>query len=215
MVPSLPVMLSFAAASLALLVIPGPAVLYIINRSVADGRKVGVASVIGVELGSLLHVGAAAVGLSAVIAASATAFTTVKWFGVAYMVFLGIRTLARAPRALEPSVEAVSAAKALRQGAIVQALNPKVALFFLSFLPQFVDPSRGQPALQAAVLGVIFVVLAATTDMVYALTASAIRTSLMRSRALPFFQRYVAGTVYIALGGLAAATGHRSRAATT
>lgn len=208
--PTLPVLASFAAASLALLVIPGPAVIYIVNRSVADGRRVGVVSVLGVELGSLVHVVAAALGLSALLAASATAFTAVKWFGAAYLVYLGVRTLSRAPGAIG-SVAAVSARTAFRQGAIVQILNPKVALFFLSFLPQFVNPDRGGTVLQATMLGLVFVVLATASDMAYALTASAIRGPLMRSAALPFFQRYVAGSVYVALGVLAAATGQRTR----
>jgi threonine/homoserine/homoserine lactone efflux protein len=134
----------------------------------------------------------------------------VKWFGAAYLVYLGVRTLTRPPGATA-AVGAVSARAAFRQGAIVQILNPKVALFFLSFLPQFVDPDRGRTVLQSTVLGLVFVVLATASDMAYALTASAIRGPLMRSAALPFFQRYVAGSVYVALGVLAAATGQRTR----
>lgn len=195
---------AFAAASLALLLIPGPAVIYILNRSVADGRRIGLASVAGLELGNLVHVIAAAVGLSAVLAASAVAFSVVKWAGAAYLVVIGLNTLRRPPAAIDTDRPSVSAQRAFTQGVVVNILNPKVALFFLSFLPQFIDPDLGHPGRQALVLGLVFVAIGVVTDGVYALVASALRGALLRGRSLAFVQRYVAGVVFIALGVLAA-----------
>lgn len=205
--PSLATLLTFAAASFAIIVIPGPAVLYIINRSVADGRRVGLASVVGIELGTFVHVVAATLGLSAVIATSAVAFSAIKWFGAGYLVLTGIRTLATRPPALATDRLAVQPRHAFRQGVVVNILNPKVALFFLSFLPQFIDRGRGRASAQALVLGLVFVVVGFLSDGAYAFGASALRDVLVRGRALPFVRRYVAGTVFIGLGVVAAATG--------
>ncbi len=197
-------MLTFAVASIALLVIPGPAVIYVLNRSVADGRNTALAGVAGLEIGNFVHVIAATLGLSAIIAASATAFSTVKWAGAIYLVFVGLRTLFTKP--IPPDARSTSATsrKAFTQGIIVNTLNPKVALFFLSYLPQFIDPDRGSPALQSFVLGSIFVALGCISDAAYALTASALRDRLISGSALPFVQRYVAGSVFVALGVVAA-----------
>ena len=160
----------FAAASLALAVVPGPAVLYIVAQSVHGGRRAGVVSAFGVSTGGMFHVLAAVVGLSAVLAASAEAFTAVKLVGAAYLVYLGIRTLLSrddriAGRGAEPTL-----ASTYRRGVVVNVLNPKTALFFLAFLPQFVDPD-GSTRGQLAVLGLLFVVIALTTDLVWALVA--------------------------------------------
>ena len=204
---------AFAVASFALLVIPGPAVLFIINRSVADGRTVGLASVAGIEIGSLVHVVAAGLGVSAALAASALAFNTIKWLGVVYLIVIGLRTLTVRPgntAGAEPA-SAVPPARAFRQGVVVNILNPKVALFFLSFLPQFVDPARGNAGVQAVVLGLVFVSIGTLTDCLYAMTASSLRTVLLRGRALPFVQRYVAGTVFIGLGLVAATSGGHAK----
>ena len=140
--PTLADALTFAVASIALLVIPGPAVIYVINRSVADGRNTALAGVAGLEIGNLMHVIAATLGLSAIIAASATAFSTVKWAGALYLIYVGVRTLATKPTPPAATSASATARKAFRQGIIVNTLNPKVALFFLSFLPQFIDPIR-------------------------------------------------------------------------
>ena len=202
--PNFSDMLTFAVASIALLVIPGPAVIYVLNRSVADGRNTALAGVAGLEIGNFVHVIAATLGLSAIIAASATAFSTVKWAGAIYLVFVGLRTLFTKP--IPPDARSTSATsrKAFTQGIIVNTLNPKVALFFLSYLPQFIDPDRGSPALQSFVLGSIFVALGCISDAAYALTASALRDRLISGSALPFVQRYVAGSVFVALGVVAA-----------
>lgn len=196
-------MVTFAVASLALLLIPGPAVIYILNRSVADGREVGLAAVAGLELGNLVHVLAASAGLSAVLATSATAFNVVKWLGAGYLIFVGLRTLMTAPTTIEGPGGSMSRRRSFLQGIVVNTLNPKVALFFLSYLPQFIDGDHGAAWSQALVLGVIFVIIGCITDGSYALMASALRTVLVNGRSLPFVQRYVAGSVFIGLGLLA------------
>ncbi|MEZ5218419.1 MAG: LysE family translocator [Ilumatobacteraceae bacterium] len=203
--PTITTLLTFAAASFGLLVIPGPAVLFIVNRSVADGRRVGLASVAGIELGTLVHVAAAAVGLSAALAASATLFDAVKWIGAGYLVVIGLRTLITRPVKMSDDLGAVTIAprRAFRQGIVVNVFNPKVALFFLSFLPQFIDPTRGRAGLQALALGLVFVSIGTLTDGLYAMAASALRHVLVGGRTLPFVQRYVAGTVFVLLGVLA------------
>lgn len=201
--PNLSDIIAFAIASIALLVIPGPAVIYVLNRSVADGRNTALAGVAGLEIGNFMHVIAATLGLSAIIAASATAFSTVKWAGALYLVFIGIRTLLTKPSPPDSRSTSATNRKAFTQGIVVNTLNPKVALFFLSYLPQFINPDRGSPALQSFVLGSIFVVLGCCSDATYALTASALRDRLLTGRALPFVQRYVAGSVFVALGVVA------------
>ena len=204
--PSLDSIVAFAIASLALLVIPGPAVLYVINRSIADGRSIALAGVAGLELGNFVHVIAATIGLSAVIAASATAFGIVKWIGAGYLVFIGLRTLIKKPQAMEAQSTSLTRGKSFTQGIIVNTFNPKVALFFLSFLPQFIDEKLGSAALQSLILGSMFVAIGLCTDGMYAILASALRTTLLRGKSLPFVQRYVAGTVFIALGLIASTT---------
>jgi threonine/homoserine/homoserine lactone efflux protein len=208
---------TFALASIAILVIPGPAVLYVLNRSISDGRQVGLAAVAGVELGTMVHVFAATAGLSAVLASSAAAFNTVKWLGAAYLIGVGVRTLLRRPVALDRDRPGVSAGRAFRQGVVVNVLNPKVALFFLSFLPQFIHPDRGHPTAQAFVLGLEFVAIAFVTDGLYAIAASGFRELLVGGRSLPFVQRYVAGTVFIGLGLVAAtaSVGHLDASASS
>ena len=207
--PSLSDLVTFGIASLALLVIPGPAVIYILNRSVADGRNTALGGVAGLEIGNFVHVVAATLGLSAIIAASATAFATVKWAGALYLIFVGVRTLIATPTPPDARSTSATARKAFTQGIVVNTLNPKVALFFLSFLPQFIDPNRGSPALQSFVLGSVFVILGCCSDAAYAITASALRDRLLAGSTLPFVQRYVAGSVFVALG-LIASTARRS-----
>ena len=211
--PSLSVIAAFAAASIVLLVIPGPAVLYIINRSVTDGRSVGLAAVAGVQLGTLMHAIGAAAGLSAVLATSAVAFTAVKWVGAGYLVYVGIRTLSKRPVAFDPDRPGMSVRRAFGQGFVVNLFNPKIALFFLSFLPQFIRPDHGRPVVQAIVLGLVFCALGVVSDSSYSLLASGLRSVLVKGRALPFVQRYVAGTVFIGLGLVAATASGTTTAA--
>lgn len=205
----LDVLLPFALASLALLVIPGPAVLYVINRSVAEGRRVGFSAVFGLAGGTLVHVLAATAGVSAVLATSATAFAALKWLGVAYLVTVGIRTLAR-PVTPDGEIVVTTRRRVLVQGVLVNTLNPKLALFFLSFFPQFLRPDDGPAGLQSLVLGAVFVTLAILTDGLYAFTAGGLRLWLVRRPGgLVFLQRWFAGTMFVALG-LVAATATRT-----
>ena len=202
----------FVIAALALLLVPGPAVVYVIARSVEGGRAAGFVSVLGVEVGTLTHVAFAAAGLSAIVAASATAFSVVKWLGVAYLVWLGLQRLFARDTEDEapPEVRPERLARVFGQSVLVQVLNPKVALFFLAFLPQFVDPSRGAAWTQVMVLGGTLAALGLLTDGLYAFLGGTAGDWLKRSHARSRFrrvQRYFSGGVYLALGAVAAATG--------
>lgn len=194
----------FLAASLALLLTPGPAVLFIVARSMEQGRKAGLISVLAVEAGNFFHALAAAFGLSAILLSSALAFDVVKYLGAAYLIYLGIKTL-RTPVSDQSAeqVEPKSLRKIFSQGVIVSILNPKTALFFFAFLPQFVDGSKAA-APQMLLLGVIFVTLATVTDSLYALAAGSAGRWLRGNRAFLRFQRYFSGTIYIGLGITAA-----------
>jgi len=203
-VPDLNSLISFAVASVALLVIPGPAVIYIVNRSVADGRQIGLAAVVGLELGTFMHVLAATVGLSAILATSENAFNVVKYLGASYLILIGLRTLTRKPEAISTSASSMTQSQAFRQGFIINMLNPKIALFFLSFLPQFIDPNISSNARQSLILGSVFVLCGFIIDGFYALTASSLREVLVKGKALPFIQQYVAGVVFVLLGVAAA-----------
>lgn len=198
----------FLAAALALLLVPGPAVLYIVTRSAAQGRRAGLASVLGVEVGSLIHSMAAAFGLSALLMASALAFQIVKYVGAAYLVYLGIRALlSRDDESPETTPAPASSLQLFAKGFLVNLLNPKTALFFYAFLPQFVDPARGAIQGQIFLLGMIFVVLATCTDSLYALLGSSVGALLFRRSGFRRARRYVTGSMYIALGITAAFSG--------
>jgi threonine/homoserine/homoserine lactone efflux protein len=200
-IPDPPNLALFTLAALALLLVPGPAVLYVVARSIHQGRRAGLASVLGLHVGTLVHIAAATVGLSALVVSSAVAFTVVKLAGAAYLIGLGLWTLfsRRAERDValggEPNLR-----RAFAQGIVVNVLNPKTALFFLAFLPQFVDPNASHPAAQIAVLGLLFVLLGLVTDSLYALAAGTAGGLLRRSRRFTRGERYVTGTVYIGLG---------------
>jgi threonine/homoserine/homoserine lactone efflux protein len=199
----------FSLAAIALAVVPGPAVAYIVTQSVDKGRRAGLVSALGVASGGIVHVAAATVGLSALIASSATAFTTIKLVGAAYLIVVGVRRILG--RDDEETVEAVPAGlrRLYTQGAVVNVFNPKTALFFLAFLPQFVDPDRGSAALQIAVLGTIFVAIALVSDATYALLADALAGRIRRTGVGARVRRYVTGGIFIALG-VSAAAAHRS-----
>jgi threonine/homoserine/homoserine lactone efflux protein len=201
----LPRLSLFFAASLALLLTPGPAVLYIIARSIDQGRGAGLVSVLSIESGNLFHVLAATFGLSALVMSSVTLFSIVKYLGAAYLVYLGVRKLlSHEELQLAPRLEAQSHKRIYSQGVMVAVLNPKTALFFLAFLPQFVDPSRGGIPLQMLTLGCIFVSMACVTDSLYALLAGTAGSWLKSSPRFLQGQRYFAGSIYIGLGLLAA-----------
>jgi threonine/homoserine/homoserine lactone efflux protein len=201
----------FILASLALTLVPGPAVLYIVARSVEGGRPAGLISVLGIGAGGFVHVAFAALGLSALLVSSATAFAVVKWLGVVYLISLGIgRLLARDEEEAAPTVGNEPLRRVFSQGVIVNVLNPKTALFFLAFLPQFVDPSRGAVTAQIALLGTTFVVFALCTDGLYALLSGTAADWLRRKsegRRLRRAARYVSGSVYLALGAATAISG--------
>jgi threonine/homoserine/homoserine lactone efflux protein len=201
----------FAVAAVTLLVIPGPAVLYIVGRSVGQGRAAGLASVCGIHVGSLLHVAAAALGLSALLVSSALAYDTVRYLGAAYLVWLGVqRLLARDEEAGPAGAARERLGRILAQGVVVNVLNPKTALFFFAFLPQFVDPAAGSVPLQVAVLGATFVGLGLVTDSAYALLAATGAGLLRRRRRVARASRLVSGGVLVGLGVTTALAGSRS-----
>ena len=198
----------FISATLALLIVPGPAVLYIVARSLEQGRVAGIVSVLGIGLAALVHVTFAALGLSALLMQSALAFSVIKYLGAAYLIYLGIRTLTtKAKKTQAETIEAMNYSKIFSQGFIVNLLNPKTALFFLAFLPQFVDPARASVTLQVVTLGMIFVVLAVISDSIYAVVAGTARQLLSGNLLVARFQKYLAGTIYIMLGVTTAFSG--------
>ncbi len=205
-------LLLFVLASLALLVIPGPAVVYIVTRSLSQGRAAGLVSVAGIQCGGMVHVLMATLGLSALLFSSALLFNLVKFAGAAYLIFLGLRTwLAREP--LEPSpLGRQPLPQIFWQGFVVNALNPKTALFFLAFLPQFVDPARGAVWAQFLFLGLVFIALALLSDGAYALLSSSLGHWLRQKAQGPHLAargRWITGGVYMGLGFTAALTGSK------
>ncbi len=204
-VPSIETIALFSVAAVALAVVPGPAVTYIVTQSVDKGRRAGLVSALGVASGGLVHVAAATVGLSALIASSATAFTVVKLVGAAYLIIVGIRRIRMRDDETTQTAAPAPLQKVYVQGFVVNILNPKTALFFLAFLPQFVNPDLGSVALQIATLGILFVVIALCSDAAYALAADALAGRLRRNGAAARIRRYVSGGIFIALGISAAA----------
>lgn len=199
----------FCAATLALLLVPGPAVLFIVTRSVAQGRSAGLISVLGVHAGSLVHVAAATLGISALLAASATAFTVVKYAGIAYLVWLGARKLLRrggGDEAVELPVH--SRRRMFWEGFVVNVLNPKTAIFFLAFLPQFTDAAIGPIAPQMLLLGLLWVVLGMASDGTYAMLAATLAGRVRRSATAR--RRLDIGTGLVYLGLAAWLTGEKA-----
>jgi threonine/homoserine/homoserine lactone efflux protein len=202
--PSASAFALFCVASIALAVVPGPAVTYIVTQSVDKGRRAGLASACGVASGGLVHVAAATLGLSALIASSATAFTVVKLIGAVYLIAVGIRRIVSGGDDADPETQPAPLSRIYRQGVIVNVLNPKTALFFLAFLPQFVDTDHAV-APQVAVLGLTFAVIAFASDAMYALVADLLAGRLRRTGAGARLRRYVTGGIFVALGVTAAA----------
>lgn len=192
----------FLLAASLVIVIPGPSVFYIVARSLDQDRRAGIVSVLGVAAGALFHVAAAALGLSALLASSAVAFNTIKYVGAAYLIYLGLRrifsgeettTLESTPRRKNHHM--------FYEGLMVNLLNPKTALFFLAFLPQFVNPALGPVSVQVMVLGCLFIAIGVTSDALYALLAGCAGSWFRRrGRAPVLLQRYFSGGVFIALG---------------
>jgi len=191
----------FMGAALALLLLPGPAVLYITARSASQGRIAGLVSVLAIETANFMQAVAAALGLSAILLSSALAFDVVKYLGAAYLIYLGIRKLVTGDNGAEnEAVKQESLARIYWQGFAVNILNPKTALFFFAFLPQFIDPAKGNVVGQNLLLGAIFVGMAIITDSMYALLASSLAGKLTGHKRFQKGQRYFAGLVYIGLG---------------
>lgn len=207
--PDLTTLALFSAATLAILLVPGPAVLFVVTRSVAQGRAAGLVSVLGVHTGSVVHVVAATLGISAVLAASATAFTIVKYAGVAYLVWLGVRKLLSKPPAEETAEPPVQSKRRMFwEGFVVNVLNPKTAIFFLAFLPQFTDPAAGAVAPQMLLLGLLWMVLGLASDGTYALLSSALATRVRHS--LRARRRIDIGSGLVYLGLAAWLTGEKA-----
>jgi threonine/homoserine/homoserine lactone efflux protein len=202
----------FAAAAFLLLMTPGPAVLYIVARSVEQGRRAGLISVLGICTGTLAHVAAASLGISALLVASPRAFSVLRYLGAAYLIVLGLRTLSKR----ETAADAVGVPRArlrriFAQGVIVNLLNPHTALFFFAFLPQFVDPSKGAVPLQIVTLGLLFILMSAMTDAVWAIGAGTAGDWIRRNRKFARVQRYITGGALIGLGAAAAVSGGRGK----
>ena len=202
----------FAIAALVLLLTPGPAVLYIVTRSIDQGRRAGLVSVLGVHVGTLAHIFAAAAGLSALLAASATAFSVVKYLGAAYLIYIGVRRLLdRATIAMGVDTRPKRLRRAFLDGVIVNVFNPKTALFFLAFLPQFVTVSRGHVGEQIVLLGVVFVLLGAVTDSLYAIGAGSAAAWLRGRPRFLASERWISGSLYIGLGVAAALSSNQRK----
>ncbi len=199
--PDLTTLALFCVATLALLLVPGPAVLFIVTRSVAQGRSAGLISVLGVHAGSLVHVAAATLGISALLAASATAFTVVKYAGIAYLLWLGARKLLRRGGGDDEAVELPvhSRRRMFWEGFVVNVLNPKTAIFFLAFLPQFADAAIGPVAPQMLLLGLLWVLLGMASDGTYAMLAATLAGRVRRSATARRRLDVGSGLVYLGL----------------
>jgi threonine/homoserine/homoserine lactone efflux protein len=212
-VPTTPTLTGFVVAALVVLLMPGPAVLYILARSVAQGRRAGLLSVAGLSAGALVHVAAATLGLSAILVASAATFSVVKLLGAAYLIYLGVRAILLTRRGKfvtgTPTLETRTARRLFTEGVLVSVLNPKIAVFFLAFLPQFVDPARGSVARQVLLLGLLYVGLALLTDSLYAVLAGTIGHRIAPRLAGSRAPGYASGVVYIGLGLGTAFVGRR------
>jgi threonine/homoserine/homoserine lactone efflux protein len=208
-IPSAAHLTVFVSAALVLLLVPGPVVLYLFARCATLGRGAGLVSILGIHAATLVHVAAAALGLSAILASSALAFGLIKYAGAAYLVWLGLKKLLDRSEISDVSVteRPASHLRLFRDGFVVNLLNPKTALFFLAFLPQFVEVDRGHVAMQIAFLGLLFTSLGMLTDGCYALAAGSMGHWLKRNRAYLAIERYVSGVLFIGLGVTAAFAG--------
>ena len=210
--PDWSTLILFSTAASILVFTPGPNTLYIIARSVQQGRTAGIVSSLGVETGTLIHVAAAAFGISALLVSSALAFNVVKYAGAAYLFYLGIKTLlTREKLVAADAVEEKSLLRAFSQAVVVNLLNPKGAIFFFAFLPQFVDAKRGAVTTQILLFGAIVVVLGLTSGSLYSLLAGSLGNLLRGNLKFLRAQRYFAGSVYIGLGAATALTGINRR----
>lgn len=191
----------FITAAIIMLVTPGPAVLYIVARSIEQGKLAGFISTLGVGLGGLSHVLFAAFGLSVILVQSAIAFSIIKYAGAVYLIYLGIIKLIQKDKSLfNPKLKKIKLIKIFSQGFIVNLLNPKTALFFLAFLPQFVNPEAGSVPIQIIYLGMIFISLAVISDGIYALLADSARQLFTNGKAIKTVSKYIPASIYLILG---------------
>ena len=207
--PAWPLLATFIGASIVLALTPGPGVLYIVTRSLSQGRRAGLASVAGIALGNQVNAIAAALGLAALFAFSSAAFTVVKYAGAAYLIYLGIRMLRSTSTPDSDTMAPERSRHVFYDGFIVGLLNPKTTLFFAAFLPQFMSPDAN-PMVQGITLGTLFVVIASLTDAVYALAAGTLAPRLRRSDGARGVGRYLSAGTFIGLGLLTALAGPRS-----
>lgn len=206
--PSVSTLLTFMLAAAILVAIPGPAVVYIVNRGISQGRRAAVISALGIETGALVHVVAATVGLSALIASSSELFHLVKYAGAAYLILLGIRSWMSRDKlhAGDLPMRPVSLRRLYRQGIVVNVFNPKVGVFFLAFLPQFVAPGHGAVWFQMLIFGGLFLIVATVLDIVWALTSALAGEWLSRRQRVARLRHRLSGAVYIGLGTLVGAS---------
>lgn len=193
-------LITYVLIVLGFVFIPGPATLLTMARAASSGTRVGIATGAGIAVGDIIHTSMAIVGLSAIIATSALLFSVVKYAGAGFLIYLGIRAmLDKAPIVLN-GAPAISTGRAFRQAVLTEVLNPKTALFFLAFLPQFVRPEHGATALQLATLGAVFVLLGLVSTIVFAVGAGRLGNLLRRHPAVVKWQGKVVGTIYCAVG---------------
>jgi threonine/homoserine/homoserine lactone efflux protein len=206
-------LLAFAATALVLLLIPGPAVLYIVSQSVEHGRRAGLVATLGVHAGTMVHIAAAALGLSAILVSSSLAFGAVRLIGAAYLIYLGLRTLLdrSGGEGAEPAPREVRLARIFRQGVLVNVTNPKTALFFFAFLPQFVDPHGAAVPEQIVALGLTFALLGLVTDSLWGIAAGSAAGWVKGRSAVRSVQRWITGCVFIGLGVATALVGSERR----
>ncbi len=205
-VPTLATLMTFGAATLAIVALPGPSVVYVVTRSLEHGRAAGLCSVLGIETGAVVHVLAASAGLAAVLESTPAALTALRWCGAGYLVWLALGQLREEQPEPGLTRRAARPLHLFRDGVLVDLLNPKTALFFLAFLPQFVDPGRGPMSHQVGVLGLCFVGLALVCDGAYALAAGGFAGRVRSSPRSAGLVRVGACLVYLALAGVAVAT---------
>jgi threonine/homoserine/homoserine lactone efflux protein len=212
MFPSHAALLIFVGAAALLLAIPGPAIFYIVGRSIGHSRNAGLVSALGIGVGTLIHTAAAAVGLSALLVSSATAFSVVKYLGAAYLIYLGIQKL-RSDESfnVSPDVPRTTLSRVFAQGIVVNVLNPKTALFFFAFLPQFINPSRGHIAAQILSLGILFSCMGTFSDSLWAYFSGTVAHRLRGNTRWMRAQRYVSGGMLISLGVATAFAGSSAK----
>jgi threonine/homoserine/homoserine lactone efflux protein len=202
----------FFIAGMVLLVTPGPAVLYIVAQSIDQGKSAGIISTLGIAVGTLFHVTAAAFGISAILMSSALAFSIVKYAGAAYLVYLGIKTiLSDEEIKLTQHVERKKLSRIFYQGVIVNLLNPKTALFFFAFLPQFISRSNGSVTEQILFLGIIFILMGIVSDGMYSLLAGSLGEWLRNNTRFVNNRKYFTGSIYLLLGVAAALVGTKNK----